>query len=95
MANVQVPVCGVQMDVMIGDNETNVQRMVAWLGDERTRSARLVVFPSAPLPVIASKVNRKPCSLLRNSQAQYSFIAECSPRASQVHRLWNARTPRR
>ncbi len=45
MANVQVPVCGVQMDVMIGDNETNVQRMLSWIGDQRTRSARLIVFP--------------------------------------------------
>ena len=45
MSNLQVPVAGVQMDVLIGDNETNVDRMVTWLDDERTASAQLVVFP--------------------------------------------------
>ena len=33
------------MDVLIGDNETNVDRMIQWLDDERTASAKLVVYP--------------------------------------------------
>ena len=45
MSNLQVPVAGVQMDVLIGDNETNVDRMIQWLDDERTASAQLVVYP--------------------------------------------------
>ncbi len=45
MSNPQIPVVGVQMDVMIGDTETNVDRMAHWLADERTQSAQLVVFP--------------------------------------------------
>ncbi len=45
MSNLQVPVAGVQMDVLIGDNDANVERMIAWLSDERTRAAQLVVFP--------------------------------------------------
>jgi len=45
MANLQIPVAGVQLDVLIGDNETNVKRMIAWLNDERTQAAKLVVFP--------------------------------------------------
>ena len=45
MANLQIPVAGVQLDVLIGDNETNVDRMIGWLDDERTQAAKLVVFP--------------------------------------------------
>jgi 5-aminopentanamidase len=45
MANLQIPVAGVQMDIMIGDCEANVERMASWLADERTQSAQLVVFP--------------------------------------------------
>ncbi len=45
MSNLQVPVAGVQMDVLIGDNDTNVDRMIAWLDDDRTAAAQLVVFP--------------------------------------------------
>ena len=45
MANLQIPVAGVQMDVKIGDCQANVERMANWLRDERTQSAQLVVFP--------------------------------------------------
>ena len=45
MANLQIPVAGVQMDVKIGDCRANVERMANWLRDERTQSAQLVVFP--------------------------------------------------
>ena len=45
MANLQIPVVGVQMDVKIGDCQANVERMKNWLQDERTQSAQLVVFP--------------------------------------------------
>ena len=45
MANLQIPVAGVQMDVKIGDCQANIERMADWLQDERTQSAQLVVFP--------------------------------------------------
>ncbi len=45
MTDLQIPVAGVQMDVKIGDNRGNVERMIAWLDDPRVTSARLVVFP--------------------------------------------------
>ncbi|MEQ1824375.1 MAG: carbon-nitrogen hydrolase family protein [Pirellula sp.] len=45
MGNLQIPVAGVQMDIQIGDANKNVERMAGWLQDDRTQSARLVVFP--------------------------------------------------
>ncbi len=45
MSELQIPVTGVQMDVKIGDNQGNVDRMLAWLNDPRIISSKLVVFP--------------------------------------------------
>ncbi len=49
MANLQIPVAGVQMDVKIGDCQANIERMADWLQDERTQSAQLVVFPECAI----------------------------------------------
>ncbi len=49
MSNLQVPVAGVQMDVMIGDPEANVDRIADWLDDSRTADARIVVFPECAI----------------------------------------------
>ncbi len=41
----QIPVAGIQMDIKLGDNAGNVQRMIEQLDDPRVASARLVVYP--------------------------------------------------
>ena len=49
MGNLSIPVAGVQMDIRIGECESNVDRMSSWLQDERTQSAQLVVFPECAI----------------------------------------------
>lgn len=46
----QILVAGIQMDIRIGDNLGNVERMIGWLDDPRVRSARLVVYPECAVP---------------------------------------------
>ncbi len=41
----QIPVAGIQMDFKLGDNLSNVARMIAQLNDPQVASAKLVVFP--------------------------------------------------
>ncbi len=68
MANPQIPVAGVQMDVMIGDVEANLERMATWLDDERTRGAQLVVFPECATT-----------GYCFDSKAEAMFVAEPIP----------------
>lgn len=49
MGNAQIPVAGIQMDIMIGDCEANLDRMASWLSDPRTQAAELVVFPECAI----------------------------------------------
>lgn len=50
MSENQIPVAGIQMDIRIGDNLGNIQRMIGWLDDARVRSSRLVVYPECAVP---------------------------------------------
>ncbi len=45
MSEIQIPVAGVQMDVVLGDVDANVARFLKALEDPRVAKARLVVFP--------------------------------------------------
>jgi 5-aminopentanamidase len=68
MSNLQIPVAGVQMDVMIGDTDTNVDNMERWLNDERTKAAQLVVFPECAVSGYCFE-----------SKAEGMFVAESIP----------------
>lgn len=76
MANPQIPVAGVQMDVIIGDTEINLERMSAWLEDEQIRSAQLVVFPECAL-----------CGYCFETKAEAMFVAEPIPGPSTTRML--------
>lgn len=68
MSNLQIPVAGVQLDILIGDNDINVERMIEWLKDERTQSAKLVVFPECAVSGYCFE-----------SKAEAMYVAETIP----------------
>jgi predicted amidohydrolase len=47
--NTKFRIAGVQTDVRLGEVDNNLERMLAWLQDERVKKADLVVFPECAL----------------------------------------------
>lgn len=100
-ANVQFPVAGVQLDIMLGQPKSNLNSIAKWLGDARTQSARLVVFPECAISgycfeskaeamQIAEPISGPSMSQLVQLSAQHSKYIACGMLEKSGDDLFNS-----